>query len=72
MQFNLKLACFPGLLPVPNFYLESLSSFKDRLVSDFFFSVWLEYSKMPTNNPEHCLFRWIVLRVVIWHLFLEI
>ena len=37
MQFNLKLACFPGLLPVPNFYLESLSSFKDRLVSDFFF-----------------------------------
>ena len=60
MQFNLKIACFPGLLPVPTFYLESLSPFKGS--SNI--QKWV-----PTPNPEHFLFRWIVLRVVIWHLF---
>ena len=27
---------------------------------------------MPNHYPEHLLFKWIVLRIVIWHIFLEI
>ena len=27
---------------------------------------------MPNHIPDHLLFRWIVLRVVIWHRFVEI
>ena len=28
--------------------------------------------KVPNYDPDHLLFRWIVLRVVIWHIFLEV
>ena len=24
---------------------------------------------VPNNYPEHLLFRWIVLRILIWHMF---
>ena len=35
MQFNLKLACFPGLLPVPTFFnLKSLSPSKSTFFKE--------------------------------------
>ena len=40
-----------------------LQSFSPRLKSP---------KKLPNHNLEHLLFRWVVLRVLIWHLFLEI
>ena len=34
------------------------------------FSLWLHPPiNLPNPYPEQCLFRWIVLRIVIWHIF---
>ena len=32
--------------------------------------LWLKYpnKKIPNHYPKHLFFRWIVLRIVIWHL----
>ena len=35
-------------------------------------SLWLHLQKtVPNHNSEHVFFRWIVLRIVTWHIFLE-
>ena len=36
------------------------------------FHFGLNRQKKKMSNPEHLLFRWIVLRTMIWHLFWEI
>ena len=47
-------------------------SAKGGLVSESI-SLWLKSPKRVSNySPEHLLFRWIVLKDVIWHFFLEI
>ena len=34
------------------------------------FSFWLKSpKKVPDHNPEHLLFRWIVLKIMFWHPF---
>ena len=45
---------------------------KGSLISEFF-SLWLQsQKKVPNHSLEHFLFRWIMLRLVIWHPFSEI
>ena len=39
---------------------------KDGLISESF-----SLQRQQNLYPEHILFRWIVLRIVIWHIFLE-
>jgi hypothetical protein len=46
--------------------------FKGGLISESL-SLWLKFPKMVVKSnhfPEQLLFRWVVLRGVIWHPFL--
>ena len=49
---------------------EDLKLPKGCLISEF---TWAQISKkkVPNQPPEHLLYKWIVLRGVIWHLILE-
>ena len=54
------------------FLSTELCSIKDGLILESF-SLQLKYHNMGVNHdPEHVLYRWIVVRVAIWHPFLEI
>ena len=45
---------------------------KGSLISESFL-FWFHLQKnVPNHYPEHLLFRWIVLRIVIFHILLEI
>ena len=51
---------------------KSISKPKGGLISESF-SLWLKSPKyVPNHYPVHLLFRWIVFRIMIWHLFLKI
>ena len=55
-----------------NIFYQSSYNHKGGLISESF-SIWLKSHKnLPNHYPEQLLFRWIVLKIVIWHFFWEI
>ena len=60
-----------GLLHSP--YLTSLHcALKGSLISKVYFTLVQISIKGAKNYSEHLLFRWIMLSIVFWHLFLEL
>ena len=55
-----------------NISIQNKSSFKGGPISETF-SIWHKSLKkrVPNHSPEHLIFRWIVLRGMIWYFFLR-